>query len=114
MSTPSLPLPPSLAPVHFVWAKGGQARIVSIEDDAIVVRSSIPSPPGSRLDARFSDDSSEPPCDVRMKVHGSKREVDGTFVLKGRLIDASRGLRTRLKAAATAKTGTSEQGHVQG
>lgn len=87
----------SSVPATLTWVKGGHAAIVEVEDDVIVLRSTIPSPPGSRLDARLA---AEPPSDVRVKIHGSKLEADGSFTLKGRLIDASRALRTRLAGLA--------------
>jgi hypothetical protein len=80
---------------HIVWAKGGDARVLSIAVDAIVLRSSIPSPPGSRLEGRLEGD---PPATVRVKIHGSKRQADGAFVLEGRVLDATREVRSRLEA----------------
>jgi hypothetical protein len=83
--------------VHLVWTKGGDARVVSIAVDAIVLRSSVPSPPGSRLEGRLEGD---PPATVRVKVHGSKRQPDGAFVIEGRVLDATREVRARLEALA--------------
>jgi hypothetical protein len=82
---------------HLVWAKGGDARVVSIAADAIVLRSSVPSPPGSRLEGRLDG---QPPARVRVKVHGSKRQPDGAFVIEGRVLDATREVRARLEALA--------------
>jgi hypothetical protein len=82
---------------HLVWSKGGDARVVSIAVDAIVLRSSVPSPPGSRLEGRLEG---EPPATVRVKVHGSKRQPDGAFVIEGRVLDATRDVRARLEALA--------------
>jgi hypothetical protein len=82
---------------HLVWIKGGDARVVSIAVDAIVLRSSVPSPPGSRLEGRLEG---EPPATVRVKVHGSKRQPDGAFVIEGRVLDATREVRARLEALA--------------
>jgi hypothetical protein len=84
---------------HVVWTKGGDARVVSIAVDAIVLASSIPSPPGSRLEGRVVG---EPPATVRVKVHGSKRQADGAFVLEGRVLDATREVRARLAALVAA------------
>jgi hypothetical protein len=83
--------------VHLVWTKGGDARVVSIAVDAIVLRSSVPSPPGSRLEGRLEGD---PPATVRVKVHGSKRQPDGAFVIEGRVLDATREVRARLETLA--------------
>lgn len=75
------------------WAKGGTATFVSAEGDNVVLRSTIPSPPGARLDATFVD---EPVAPVRVKVHGSKKEEDGSFTIRGRLVDATRETRERV------------------
>ena len=81
---------------HLAWGKGGHADVVSVEEDAIVLRSSTPAPPGARLEAKLEVDGTP----VKVKSHGSKREEDGTFTLKGRLVDATRALRDRLAALA--------------
>jgi len=78
---------------HLTWAKGGTASFLTVKDDAVTLRSSIPSPPGSRLDATFASD---PPTAVKIKIHTSKLEPDGTFMLKGRVLEATRALRDRL------------------
>jgi hypothetical protein len=83
---------------HLRWAKGGEARVVAIAADAIVLRSTAPSPPGSRIEGRLEG---EPPAAVRIKVHASKRQPEGDFVLQGRLLDATREVRARLAAAAS-------------
>ena len=69
------------------WAKGGTASFLSADEENVTLRSSIPSPPGSRLEATFDG---EPRSQVRVKVHGSKKEEDGSFTIKGRLVDATR------------------------
>jgi hypothetical protein len=78
-----------------LWQKGGQAEILKLEDDAIVLRSTTSAPPGARLEATFEGTI------VKIKSHGSHKEEDGTFTLKGRLLDATRDLRTKLKLAAS-------------
>jgi hypothetical protein len=85
--------PAAPASWHLSWAKGGTASFLTIADDAVTLRSSIPSPPGSRLEASLVSD---PAIAVKVKIHGSKLEADGTFTLKGRLLDANRALRDRL------------------
>jgi hypothetical protein len=86
--------PPSIRP-HLAWAKGGTAQVVSIANDAIVLLSSVPSPPGSRLEGRLEGDAT-----VRVKIHGSKRQADGAFVLEGRVLDVTREVRARLEGLA--------------
>jgi hypothetical protein len=80
---------------HVRWAKGGEARVATIASDAIALRSTVPAPPGSRLDGRLEGD---PPATVRVKVHASKRQPEGDFLIEGRLLDATREVRARLAA----------------
>jgi hypothetical protein len=84
---------------HLVWAKGGEARVVRVVADAVTLRSTIPSPPGSRIEGLLAGD---PPAPLRVKVHASRRQADGDFILEGRLLDITRDLRARLEALATA------------
>jgi hypothetical protein len=75
------------------WAKGGHADILAITGDTLELRSSTPAPPGARLEASLTE---EPHAFVKIKSYGSRRNEDGSFSLKGRLLDASRDLRDRL------------------
>jgi hypothetical protein len=84
---------------HVRWAKGGEARVATIAVDAIVLRSTVPSPPGSRIEGALEG---EPPATVRVKVHASKRQPEGDFLIEGRLLDATREVRARLAIAASA------------
>ncbi len=84
--------------MHVAWAKGGTAAFLTVVSDVVTLRSTIPSPPGSRLEGTFVSDAS---VAVSVKVHGSKREPDGSFVVKGRLLDANRALRDRVAALVT-------------
>lgn len=78
---------------HLAWTKGGTADIVEIADDVVEVRSTTSAPPGARLEARTV---AEPVVAVKMKSHGSRKDTDGSFLIKGRLLDANRELRDRL------------------
>ncbi|MBS2014979.1 MAG: hypothetical protein JST00_18960 [Deltaproteobacteria bacterium] len=78
---------------HVIWAKGGAASFVAANDDQVTLSSSIPSPPGSRLEGTFLGESA-----IKIKVHNSKKESDGTFTLKGRLVDFTREMRERIHA----------------
>ena len=78
---------------HVAWAKGGTARFMTVADDAVTLRSTVPSPPGSRLEATLL---AEPPLAIKIKIHGSKLEPDGTFTLRGKLLEANRPLRERI------------------
>jgi hypothetical protein len=78
------------------WVKGGTARVVKLSADAIVLVSTVPSPPGSRIDGALDD---EPTAIVRVKIHGSRKQPDGSFLLEGRPIDLAKELRERIAAS---------------
>ena len=80
---------------HVAWTKGGTASFVVVADDAVTLRSTTPSPPGSRIEATLIDD---PSVGVKIKIHGSKLAEDGTFTLRGKLLEANRALRDRIAA----------------
>ena len=84
---------PSSQTPHLAWSKGGTATFLIVDDDAVTLRSTIPSPPGSRLDATLVAD---PEVALKVKIHGSKLQPDGSFLLKGKLLEASRALRDRV------------------
>jgi hypothetical protein len=85
---------------HVAWTKGGTAEILALTEDTVTLRSSTPSPPGSRIEGTLvADVESDVKVKVRFKVHGSKRQEDGTFVLEGRPIDLPKDLRERLRSA---------------
>jgi hypothetical protein len=86
-----------------IWAKGGQARVVSIASDAIVLRSTVPWPPGSRIEGTLEMEGAA--VALRVKVHSSRREGERDFVLQGRPIDLTRGARERLEAWVKAEQG---------
>jgi hypothetical protein len=75
-------------------AKGGQAAIIANDGDHVVVLSSIPSPPGSTLEARHEE------LGVLVKVRGCKRDPDAppplSFRIEGRLVSLTRVARERL------------------
>ena len=112
------PAPSSLpGPWHIAWVKGGHARVASIAVDAIVLSSTIPSPPGSRLEGRLlveagataatgatgaTGETAATSATIRVKIHGSKRQPDGAFILEGRVLDATREVRARLALAGAA------------
>ncbi|MBL8612389.1 MAG: hypothetical protein JNL38_33925 [Myxococcales bacterium] len=75
------------------WEKGGHAEVVSVSNDAIVLVSTIPSPPGSRIDGAVAGVAGGR---VRVKVHSSKKQPDGSFVIEGRPLDLGRALREAL------------------
>ena len=71
------------------WTKGGTAEVIAFEEDgAIRLRSTVPAPPGARIEGQIEGAGA-----VRVKSHGVKKQEDGTFVLEGRVLDLTRGLR---------------------
>lgn len=91
------------------WAKGGEADIVAITIDTIALLSTIPSPPGSRIEgavlglapiARAGAGEGSSGVSIRVKVHGCKREADGRYRIDGRPLDLTRQLLDRLQAHA--------------
>jgi len=86
---------------HVTFLKGGSASFVLVADDAVTLRSTIPSPPGSRLEATLVSD---PAAAVKIKIHGSKLDPDGSFTLRGKLLEANRALRDRIAGLVAAQT----------
>lgn len=87
---------------HVTWARGGEASVVSIEPHAIVLRSTVPSPPGSRIEGTVAG---EPPAALRVKIHASRKQPQGDFVLEGRPLDLARETRERLERLTRGETG---------
>lgn len=75
------------------WSKGGEAELQTFDGEAISLVSSIPSPPGSRLEGTFGSTT------LRVKVHQCKRQDDGRFLLQGRAFDFVRETRELLLAS---------------
>jgi hypothetical protein len=79
---------------HVRWTREGEGRFVSLRQDAVVLRSTASSQPGSRIEGLLEG---QPPARVRVKVHSSRRQAEGDFVIEGRLLDATREVRARLE-----------------
>ena len=79
-----------MAPLR--WSKGGEAELVSLAADIIHLRSTIPSAPGSRLDATMPSGAG-----FRVKVHRCQK-IELGFAIEGRLIDLRREVRGELEA----------------
>ncbi|HQY62983.1 MAG: hypothetical protein IPF92_09410 [Myxococcales bacterium] len=90
---------PTASSWHLAWSRGGFARFVKVSDTALTLSSTVPSPPGSRIDATFVD---APQLGFRVKIHASRRQPDGTFVLEGRPIDLTREVRAHALALMAA------------
>jgi hypothetical protein len=59
---------------------------LALKGDAITLRSSVPSPPGSRREADLLEGSLR----FKIKVHASRKQADGSYTLEGRLFDATK------------------------
>lgn len=84
---------------HIEWYHGGEATLLAASADAVRLRSSVPSPPGSRIEGTLIDDSR---AAVRIKIHTCKRQEDGAFLLDGKPLDLTREVRARLQTMAEA------------
>jgi hypothetical protein len=105
--------------VRIAWANGGEARLVSITVDALVLTSTVPWPPGSRIEGTVLGEGSEaadgpvsaggPAALLKLKVHASRRQPQGDFLLEGRPIDLRRELRVHLEERVRAARGAQGQ-----
>jgi hypothetical protein len=84
--------------MHLRWSNGGEARVVTIDAGAVVLRSTVPSPPGSRIEGALLE---PPEAKVRVKIHACRKQPEGDFVLQGRPIDLTRETRERLEKLAS-------------
>jgi len=90
--------------VRLVWDGGGTADLVLVDGDRVELVSSRAHAPGSRPKASFDGSpQASSPATVWMKVHGSHRQPDGLYRVKGRLLNATKELRAALQAAAGSK-----------
>jgi hypothetical protein len=97
---------------HVRWKDRGEASFVSLAKDAVVLRSTVSSPPGSRIEGTLGGDGEGADgagLVVRVKVHGCKKQAEksasgalGDFVLEGRLLDATREVRAAIAARVAA------------
>jgi hypothetical protein len=82
------------------WSSGGEATIESVDDKAIVLRSSVPWPPGSRPEGVLAGEAGDGPAParVRVKVHACRKQPEGDYRIEGRPIDMARAVRERIAA----------------
>jgi hypothetical protein len=88
--------------VRLKLAKGGDADVVELAGDRVVLSSTSPAPPGAPLDAALEDGTP-----LRIKVRGCHKsppqsggadEGNERWHIEGRVIDLSRALREKLSA----------------
>jgi len=82
----------------FRFVDGGEGRVLALRGDAITLDSSVPSPPGSRREAELEG----PSLRFKVKVHASRKQASGRFVLEGRLFDATKAVIDALTRGAQA------------
>lgn len=88
-------MPPDAEQPQLQWQKGGHAWIEELAADLVTLRSTTSAPPGARLEATFVPTGAT----VKIKSHGSHKEADGSFTIKGRLIDVNKELRAKLASS---------------
>ncbi len=82
------------APVaNVAWVDGGVAEIVSMVVDKIALRSTRPSPPGSRIEGTLD---AARPVKLLVKIHLCQRQSNGEFILEGRALNLTRADREAL------------------
>jgi hypothetical protein len=83
-----------MSPLVF-WKTGGEGTLLSLEKgDRVELISTCSFAPGSRPEGTLSDHQR-----VWMKVHASRMQPDGRFLVSGRLLNATRTLRSVLELA---------------
>ena len=96
---------------HIAWTGGGTAVLDVIDGDRVELLSTRAFAPGSRPEGTFtvcpagsaagftgSSAGAGPAAHpIWMKVHGSRRQEDGAYRVKGRLLNVRRGVLDLLK-----------------
>jgi hypothetical protein len=82
-------------------ARGDEATIVKVAGESISLAATISAPPGATLEGTIDLHEGKP---LRVKVHGSKKQPDGTFVIDGRCVDMTRELRKELESLVDPKS----------
>jgi len=76
------------------WEKGGESEIQKLSADTLSLRSTVPWPPGSRIEGTLADDSR---AVIRVKVHGCRKQAEGDYAIEGRAIDLPKSLRIAIE-----------------
>lgn len=80
------------------WDEGGTAGVLRAKDIDVVLRSSVPYPPGKPARGTLSGAS---PLSFTLKVSRSQRVAEGVWDIRGRLLTATNALRRAFEAAAS-------------
>ncbi len=79
-------------------SRGDEATIVKIAGESISLSATISAPPGASLEGTIDVRDGAP---LRVKVHGSKKQPGGNFIIDGRCVDMTRDLRKELEASVS-------------
>jgi hypothetical protein len=79
------------------WEQGGTAQVREAKDTDVVLRSSVPFPPGKP--ARGTLEIEGGPMAFTVKVARSQRAAEGVWDVRGRLISAPSALRAAFAAS---------------
>jgi hypothetical protein len=96
--------------VRVIWSRGGEALLVSIAADAVVLASTVAAPPGSRIEGTVAAPGAAARL-LRVKVHACRRQAEPAgpgghpFRIEGRPIDLRRDLRASLESQIGASPG---------
>jgi hypothetical protein len=77
-------------------ARGDDATIVKLAGESISLLATVSAPPGASLEGTIDLREGKP---LRVKVHGSKKQPDGNFLIDGRCVDMRRELREELETS---------------
>ena len=91
--------------MRLVWDGGGTADLMSVDGDRVELVSSRAHAPGSRPKASLEGDPTAQAATIWMKVHGSHRQPDGLYRVRGRLLNATKELRAALQAGSAGSKG---------
>ena len=88
-----------MSAASLAWDGGGEARVIALDGETIVLRSTRPHAPGSRPSGTLTAGAR-----LRVKTHRSKRDEtpadDGMeFTVEGRVLDLTRDVRALLSEA---------------
>jgi hypothetical protein len=84
------------------WLDGGAASLEALEGDRVTLVSDRAFAPGSRPEGTLEEPAGHR---IWVKVHGSRRQDDGSFLVTGRLLNPTRELRQVLKGVVPAPIG---------
>ena len=89
-----------------VWEKGGEARVLEAKGEQVVLRSTVPYPPGApvpgALRAASEGDETTASHGFVVKVSGSKKVSPTEWDVRGRLVTATVAVREAFARAAGA------------